>query len=200
MRAPDERIGSPEARVVAFRELYEANFSAVLGYAVRRLASSDDAADVVAETFLTAWRRLDSVPGGEQTRPWLYGVARRVLANHRRAEARRTHLAGRLRDDIAALLPPSLAEGEELGAVVAAFNALGPGDREVLALVAWEELGMAELGGVLDCSRNAAKIRLHRARRRFDRELARLQANTATEQTGGRVALANVATSREDGR
>lgn len=42
-----------------------------------------DAADAVAETFLVAWRRLPEVPSGEEARPWLYGVARRTLANQR---------------------------------------------------------------------------------------------------------------------
>src|SRR5256714_11167773 len=79
-----------------FRSLYEANYHLILGYALRR-ADAADAADVVAETFTTAWRRLRDVPEGEEARLWLYGVARRVLANQRRAERRRLRLAGPLR-------------------------------------------------------------------------------------------------------
>ena len=62
-----------------FIELYEANWRPVLGYALRRSDSAEAAADVVAETFLVAWRRIDSVPAGNQARPWLFDVARRVL-------------------------------------------------------------------------------------------------------------------------
>jgi RNA polymerase sigma-70 factor (ECF subfamily) len=77
LRPPDERRRR-------FEEIYAACHDPVLGYVLRRTGNGHDAADVLAETFLTAWRRLDDVPGGESTRPWLYGVARRVLANHHR--------------------------------------------------------------------------------------------------------------------
>ena len=70
--------------------MYVSHFDAVLGYALRRTDRAEDAADVTAETFLVAWRRLAHVPTGTETRPWLYGVARRVLANHRRGDHRRT--------------------------------------------------------------------------------------------------------------
>jgi DNA-directed RNA polymerase specialized sigma24 family protein len=50
---------------------------------------------VIAETFLTAWRRLDDVPAGDEARLWLYGVARRMLANQRRGARRRSSLADR---------------------------------------------------------------------------------------------------------
>lgn len=65
-----------------FRVLYAAHLNAILGYALRRVAAPEDAADVVAETFLIAWRRCADVPPGGEARLWLYGVARRVLANH----------------------------------------------------------------------------------------------------------------------
>jgi DNA-directed RNA polymerase specialized sigma24 family protein len=71
-----------------FEELYAAHHASLLGYALRRTANTDDAADVLAETFLAAWRRLDDVPPGPQARLWLYGTARRVLANQRRGELR----------------------------------------------------------------------------------------------------------------
>ena len=73
---------APDERQHRFEEIYAANHDAVLGYVLRRTENSDDAADVIAETFLTAWRRLDDVPGGGEARLWLYGVAKRMLANH----------------------------------------------------------------------------------------------------------------------
>src|SRR5271165_120248 len=84
-----------------FEEPYAAHRVPVLGYALRRTDNTDDAADVLAETFLTAWRRLDDVPAGDQTRLWLYGTARRVLANYRRGERRRLALADRLKAELA---------------------------------------------------------------------------------------------------
>ncbi|MFG2049725.1 RNA polymerase sigma factor [Micromonospora sp. NPDC048935] len=61
-----------------------------------------DAADVVAETFLVAWRRRQDMPVGGEARLWLYGVARRVLANQHRGGVRRQRLGERLRQQISA--------------------------------------------------------------------------------------------------
>src|SRR4029453_6989545 len=79
------------ARVEA---LFRAPPHARLGYARRRVDRPEDAADVVADTMLVAWRRLDEVPSGRETRPWLFGVARRVLANGRRGRGRRDRPGG----------------------------------------------------------------------------------------------------------
>jgi RNA polymerase sigma factor (sigma-70 family) len=155
-----------EARRRRFEEVYAANRGPILGYALRRTDSADDAADVVAETFLTAWRRLEDVPAGGQARLWLYGVARRVLANHQRGQHRRSELAGRLRAELAAWQPEPSGTGE-LAALETAFHSLPGPDRELLALVFWEELDHGQIAAVLGCSRNAVRIRLHRARRRL---------------------------------
>jgi RNA polymerase sigma factor (sigma-70 family) len=164
-------LGSHSSRRARFRAVYDTNYHRVLGYALRRTASREDAEDVVAETFLTAWRRLEEVPHGSGARPWLYGVARNALANQRRGERRRGRLSGRLHAE------PTLADwhwadaNDELASVAPAFARLREKDRELLALAAWEELGPGEIATVLGCSRNAARIRLHRARRRLAREL-----------------------------
>ena len=161
----------PDRRRERFCALYEENYHRILGYALRRTDSSE-AADVVAETFTTAWRRLDDVPDGDAARLWLYGTARRVLANHRRAQRRRERLSGRLQQLAQA---PVTSEQEELGDLSAAFARLSESERELLALAGWEELGAGEMAEVLGCSRNAARIRLHRARRRLAGELARVK-------------------------
>ncbi len=164
----------PDDRRHRFEEVYAANRARILGYALRRTTDPQDAADVLAETFLTAWRRLDDVPPGEQARLWLYGVARRVLANHHRGERRRSALAAdlgsRLRTEVA------VPEAADLTDVAAAFRSLPEPDRELLSLVGWEELDHGEIATVLGCSRNAVRIRLHRARRRFARALQRTEA------------------------
>jgi DNA-directed RNA polymerase specialized sigma24 family protein len=89
-----------------FRRLYAEHGREVLAYALRRTADAEDAADIAAETFLVAWRRTGEVPAGAEARLWLYGVARRTLANQRRGERRRDRLAQRLRHDLAATIPP----------------------------------------------------------------------------------------------
>jgi RNA polymerase sigma factor (sigma-70 family) len=166
---PEERASSDHrAHRARFRTVFDANYHHVLGYALRRTGSKEDAEDVVAETFLTAWRRLDRLPEGAGVRPWLYGIARKVLANQRRGDVRRARLNGRV-SSFAAQQPSDVPD--EVAAVAAAFAQLSDDDREVLALTAWEELHAGEIATVLGCSRNAARIRLHRARRRLAHEL-----------------------------
>lgn len=181
-----------------FRAIYVSNYARVLGYALRRTESPDDAADVVAETFLAAWRRLEDVPPGEETRLWLYGVARRVLANQRRGSVRRTRLGERLRRELTVRQTNAAAtEDEQLGRFQAVFDSLRPRDQEVLALVAWEGLRTEELAKVLGCSSNAAKILLHRARKRFAAELGRLEVEVKPGGSSGHVGVARAEARRE---
>jgi RNA polymerase sigma-70 factor (ECF subfamily) len=157
-----------DERTAVFESLYARMFHHLLGYATRRCDGPEDAADVVAETFAVAWRNIDRVPPGAEARPWLYGVARNVLANQRRRVTRQRQLAA----EIAVLYEPSAEESADLGIVTAIFRKLPDQDRELLSLVAWEGLDPGQIATVLGCSRNAARIRLHRARKRLARELA----------------------------
>ncbi|MFI6184257.1 RNA polymerase sigma factor [Nonomuraea sp. NPDC051191] len=155
-----------------FEEIYTAHYPAVATYVRRRTVHPEDIADVIAETFTVAWRRIGDVPAGDEARLWLYCVARRVLANHFRAEERRSALAGRLRDEFQAQEPQDDVVVRETGAAYRAFRQLSDDDRELLSLVAWEGLGSKEIAKVLDCSRGAVRLRLHRARKRFATALA----------------------------
>lgn len=151
----------------AFRDLYAEHFDAVLGYALRRVDERADAADVVSETFLVAWRRLSHVPDGGEARPWLYGVARKVLANQRRGTRRRGNLGARLRDELRTCVPDP-ADGVALTADVrAAMARLGAGDQEVLALHLWEGLEPREIAQVLGLTAVVVRPRLSRARARL---------------------------------
>lgn len=154
----------------AFRGLFGRHYGAVYGYAARRLGR-DDAADAAAEVFTVAWRRIRSVPAEPEALPWLYGVARRVVANHQRSRLRKDRLEAR------ALAEPPPRFEPDLTDVEGALAALRDTDREVLRLVAWEGLGPDGLAKALGCSRNAAVVRLHRARTRL---------NAAWDERGGR--------------
>jgi DNA-directed RNA polymerase specialized sigma24 family protein len=148
-----------------FRALFARHYPAVYRYAGRRLGR-DDAADAAAETFTIAWRKIGRVPPEPDTLPWLYGVARRVVANAARAARRRHRLAARAAEVVHLDDPPPDPVG-----VLGALAGLPPGDQEVLRLAAWEGLGPREMGAVLGCSPNAAAIRLHRARRRLEQAM-----------------------------
>lgn len=161
------------ARDEKFEGLFRANYPAVRAYALRR-TSRDAAQDVVAETFLVAWRRLDEVPS--DALPWLYGVARRVLANQRRAAGRGAALERRL----ASATPrsqyrdpgDSAADAEVLRL---ALGRLPEPSREALMLTAWHGLSRARAARAAGCSRAAFAVRLHRARTRLAAELAALE-------------------------
>jgi RNA polymerase sigma-70 factor (ECF subfamily) len=152
-----------------FEAIFIATYEPIFGYALRRCASPHDASDVVAETFTIAWRRFDDMPTGDSARLWLYGVARRVLANHRRAEHQRQRLTTDLHDELQ--IPAATGDPLDAPVIAQAFRELSDDDRELLALVAWEGLDHAAIATVLGCSRGAARVRLHRARARFSRAL-----------------------------
>ena len=158
------------SQLARFDALFTEHQRAVLAYAMRRTQALADAEDVAAETVTIAWRKFGSIPVAEPL-PWLYAVARRVLANHRRGNGRRERLAALMRVEDGAT-PVHL--GDDLdGPVFAALASLSPADQELLRLVAWEELGNQHIAAVLGISANAVAIRLHRARARFAKALAR---------------------------
>jgi RNA polymerase sigma-70 factor (ECF subfamily) len=157
-----------DSREERFHRLYETRRSRVVAYAMRRTLNSEDAADVVAETFAIAWRRLETVPHGEREVPWLYTVARRVLANRARRSSTNSALVRRLAHELATSGPAREGSDPERMAALSALDQLSEEDREVLMLVAWDGLTSQELGWVLSCSPTAARIRLYRARARLN--------------------------------
>lgn len=163
-----DTVSGPEDR---FRNLYGANFTPLLGFALRRVDNPHDAADVVSETFLVAWRRLADVPQGPEGRLWLYGAARRVLANQRRGTERRDRLGERLRHDLSTAVPDSANLVTVRADLVDALGRLGVRDREVLQLAAWEGLDPREIATVLNVPAGTVRTRLSRARTRLRREL-----------------------------
>jgi RNA polymerase sigma factor (sigma-70 family) len=163
---------SPE-RAARFRALYEAHVDVVHAYVLRRAEPGIDAADVVAETFTTLWRRLEDVPGDGTERGWLVRVAGYALANARRAQRRR----GRLQERLQQLGQPAVAAGTapapaDVAACRAAMGRLRPAERELLRLVVWDGLTQQEAAVALGCTTNAVALRLARVRRRLRRLLA----------------------------
>lgn len=156
-----------------FESLYLEHHRAVHRYAVRR---TDAAAvdDVVNETFIVAWRKLDAIPHDDAL-PWLFAVARRVLANQRRSTVRRHALAERI---VMATEPPQIAAEDDALAdrfgperIRAALERLAEGDRELLMLVYWDGFDGARAARVLGRSHGSVRVALSRARRRLQRLL-----------------------------
>lgn len=153
-----------------FRRLYGENYRLLYAYALRRCGDPAEAQDIAAEVFLVAWRHFHNAPANdEEVRLWLYAIARRVVSNHRRGRDRRLRLVAKLVATTRDNTPHDDDHDarERSHALLSALALLRDEDREVLLLAAWEELSTKQIAAVLDCSENAAAIRLHRARKRL---------------------------------
>lgn len=150
------------------RSLFDAHYQALMAYARRRTGEVADAEEVVAETFVVAWRRLADLPSDQvEQLAWLYAIAYRVILNQRRSARRRLRLLDRLRH----ITTREQALPSRLPAVTEALARLSETDQEILRLVIWEGLSHAAAGRALGISANAATIRLHRARSRLARKM-----------------------------
>lgn len=145
-----------------FEQIYDQHREAVRAY-VRRRAPESLVDDVVSETFIVCWRKLDRVP--DEPLPWLYAVARKTLANQRRRLERDRRV--RAADDAVTTEPAPVGDR----VLARAFATLSERDREVLRLVAWEGLSLGEAAVVLGCSALACRVRYHRAKTRLARRL-----------------------------
>lgn len=161
--------------------LYSTYATRVYAY-VRRNVKSHTAEEIASETFLVAWRKLDSIPGDPL--PWLLVVARNLIGNHWQALARQE----RTREELAALqrvlptAPPldeTVAHRSEL---LRALRALSELEREALLLTGWDGLTDTQAAQVCGCSPRTFRVRLHRARQRLERELAAPDENAGREQ------------------
>lgn len=162
----------PAEAVDRFQQLYGSAGTAVLGYALRRCATREDALDVTAETFLVVWRRREDMPAElDEARAWLFGVARLCLSNLTRSERRSARLGERLAAtmDVASLPDPALLQEVRADSriVRSALAELSPDDRELVTLIAWEGLSTVQAAAVLGLTPGAARVRLHRARLRL---------------------------------
>ena len=154
--------------------MFDAHHDQVYAYC-RRRSDAEIAREATSEVFLTAWRRFAEVPDGDKTLPWLYGVARRVLANEFRRQKRHKRLVARVK-----LGRPMFADVEtvivrraEYQAVIDAVARLRPQDQELLRLAVWEELSHGDIGAILGCSAHAVDQRITRAAKRLASELGR---------------------------
>jgi RNA polymerase sigma factor (sigma-70 family) len=155
-----------------FRELFEATYGAVRRYVYHCGATEGVADDVVAETFLVAWRRLHDVPSDDPV-PWLLAVARNAWRNERRSHRRRLALLRRVPAPRPMPPPSEPSDGPGLPRVHQGLACLDADAQEILHLVAWDGLTPTQAAIVIGCSPGAARVRLHRARHRLAQELAK---------------------------
>ena len=180
-----------------YDRVYEANLPLIVAYAARRCDDAADAADIAADVFLVAWRRLDAMPEGEE-RLWLFGIARRTLANHRRGKVRRSRLAERLRDQLATD-PPVVDAVSDGSPLRDALRRLPDRDRELLQLAAWDGLTPSEIAALERIPASTVRSQLLRARSRLREALG--DAAAASAQRGLRAGhVSGVAASTDSTR
>ena len=169
-----------EQRAARFAQMYEDAYGPVHAYAARR-AGPDAADEICADAFLVAWRRLEDVP--DPPLPWLYGVARNVVARHHERGGKQRRLQAALAHEHTVVAPGWLEGSDGDAQLWTAWETLRETDRELLALIAWEELTVAEAAQALGCAASVCSVRLPRARRRFASLLERTATTSAATAT-----------------
>jgi RNA polymerase sigma factor (sigma-70 family) len=168
----------------AFEQLFRETRDDLLAYVVRRSESAEDAADVLAETYLIAWRRLEAIPQGERARLWLFGVARNLLLKGASRGRSRDSLVKRLAGELRSAQPTNASVDDHRSAALAsALASLPERDREILTLTAWEGLTPKQIAAVIGTSVNVVRVRLHRARARLKRDLSDGRINDPSAQS-----------------
>ncbi|WP_167047537.1 RNA polymerase sigma factor [Salinibacterium sp. ZJ454] len=136
----------------------------LLKYLQRRVNGAD-AADLLAETMTTAWRREHLLPGEpEQARMWLYGIARNTLLNAERSERRRLRLADRLRSMLAVHHDAVGQPADTGGEVRDAIERLEPHLAELIRLVHWDGLTLVDAAALIGIPASTARGRYQRAK------------------------------------
>lgn len=163
---------------VRIEKMLKREAAALLAYFERRVRPSEDAADLLSETMLVAWRRPDAVPvEDEQARMWLYGVARNVVTTHRRGGARRNALSDQLRSELQAR-PESVGlngraeQDPRIDLVRGLIEQLPDTDREIFTLVHWDGFSLSEVATILDVPAGTVRSRYSRARASLRAQLA----------------------------
>ncbi|MFI0447300.1 RNA polymerase sigma factor [Actinomadura sp. 6N118] len=159
-----------------FAALFDRHSDEIYGYVARRLGP-ETAEDVVAETFLTAFRKRGRYDlARPDARPWLYGIATNLVRAHRRTEVRRNRALARSRereaaesfDERSAARVTAERLQPRLAAVLAQLTAA---DRDLLLLIAWADLTYEEAAQALGVPLGTVRSRLHRIRKKLRRAL-----------------------------
>lgn len=190
-----------------FRQIYDEVYDDLWAYAHRR-APAEQAADVVSETLSIAWQRLDDLPPPPRTRPWLFGVSRNLLRAEARKRRRSAGLQSRLTNELVASVGGAAVSGatadgseaivdsdhttSELRCALQALEGLKEIDQEIIRLVAWEELSHGEIAEMLDMKEKAVTVRLHRARTKLEKNMAKQRNAAGPETTSAIVATKKV--------
>jgi RNA polymerase sigma factor (sigma-70 family) len=147
-----------------FTQLYAETSQDLLAFLLRRCSTPDEAADCLAETYRIAWEKRNRIPGGDEARPWLFGIARNVSRRERVSQER---AAATSRELALAAEKSNPITSPEDSAIATALSELSPLDQEIIMMLSWDGLAPREVASILGLSPNAVRIRAHRARTRL---------------------------------
>ncbi len=171
----------PQTQRQLLEETVQREAPALLAYLIRRVQEPADAADLLGDVLVVAWRRIDAMPPEPgPARMWMFGIARKVLAGGHRSIRRRQALTDRLRHELStAGTTADLAGGPTNGPadprtdiLISAMDQLPPADREIISLIHWDSFTLTEAAQHLQLRPTTTRSRYHRARARLKRLLA----------------------------
>ena len=142
---------------------------ALLAYFKRRVSEPEDAADLVAQTLLIVWKRVDALPDDStEARMWLFGIARLTYRQHLRGRRRHVALADALRENLSRHATDVIdaVDGRHLD-LRAALATLPEIDREIVRLVHWDGFTLEQVAAHLGKPAGTIRSRYHRARARL---------------------------------
>ncbi|MFC8039801.1 RNA polymerase sigma factor [Paenarthrobacter sp. NPDC057355] len=152
-------------RELAFIAIHKDSYPAVFKFVRRRVESAEIAEEIAADVFRVVWQKWTDESTPEL--PYLLTVARNLVGNAYRSRDRRLALQEKLRTTAV----QRFGDDSENVVVQDALMRMREQDREILQLAYWDDLSTAEIAGVLQCSESAAKVRLHRARTAFRKQM-----------------------------
>jgi len=150
----------------ALRDALTANADDLTAYFERRVRVRTDAADLLAETMLHAWRRIAALPDADATaqRMWLFTIASNVLSNHHRSSGRHAALAERMRNHLRTNTPANAPDHTVEVEVRDAIERLPASQRDLVTLVHWDGFNLAEAARILAINHSTARGRYGAAR------------------------------------
>ncbi len=176
MNADSNNAQSSEDR---FRLLYETTFNSVSNYISRRVFDDTLRSEIISEVYVTAWKNIDKIPLSPEDKLWLFGVARNTVLVKFRSESRKVRLLDKLRSntpydtfqDNSSYNGKATQMDPEVKIVRTFLDSLKEKDRELVRLIMWDDLNYSEASQLLGCTLNAARIRMHRIKRRLAKQL-----------------------------
>jgi RNA polymerase sigma factor (sigma-70 family) len=164
-------------RELAFIALYKDSYPRIHRFVQRRLDDAELTQELAADVFRIAWQKWDGAAAPDIT--WLFAVTRNLIGNAYRGRERQRAL----NEKLAVTSPRGSEDDDDPGHVDEALRSLREKDRDILQLAYWDDLTMAEISQVLGCSQASAKVRLHRAREAFRKQMS-LQTTSHEQKVG----------------